>query len=449
MELRDYQSLDVQKILANQTLGIFSEQRTGKTPTAIVGMTQKCKRILIICPNSLVYNWSAEVERWVNKPVTVITKQKIPAHVEDIVIVNYDKIANTKAHKGLGPELIKLKFEGLIIDEAHRIKNRNAAVSQAIISMAHKIPHRLALTGTPAHDKPEDVFNILRFLDPKTFRSYWNFVDTWCSMSSKWTPRGMVKEPSGIDPSKKKIFAAMLNNYAIMHKRTEVMNWETEQDIVDIKLPLNATQLRYLNGLEKYFECTDGTSIIEPKNVLERLVRYRQICNAPAVCNLKGKSPKIDWIKEYIKSYGNAVIIFSNSKRFLDVLYKELATHYIPMTSIDGTCTPKERAKAVKDFQDGYVNTILIQTQAGKEGLTLDRADATIFCDVYPPASDYMQAKDRAVPTSPEKVKSRTVYRLMMNQSFDETLYTLVDSNINASDVINNFINYIGGSNNG
>ena len=57
--------------------------------------------------------------------------------------------------------------------------------------------------------------------------------------------------------------------------------------------------------------------------------------------------------------------------------------------------------------------------------------------------SDYLQAKDRAVPTDKSRVKNRTVYRLMMKDSFDETLYALVDNNINASDVINNFVKYI------
>lgn len=441
MELRDYQKSDVQRIRQTNSLGIFSQQRTGKTPTAIVGMTEKCTRILVVCPNTLVYNWAVEFKRWVNKDVTVITKMEIPKDCADIVVVNYEKLADTKAHKGLYKPLLKLNFEGLIIDEAHKIKNRKAGISECLVYMAHKIPHRLALTGTPAHDKPEDVWNILHFIDPIQFSSYWKFVNMWCTVEMIWTPHGTARKPIGLSKAKEEEFAKLLNTVAIMHKRDEVMDWDTTQDVVDIKLPLTNIQCRYLDSLEQFFDCTDGVNTIETKGVLDRLVRYRQICNAPKILQLTGKSPKIAWIKEFLKSGTESTIVFSNSRKFLDILTKELDKY--PLGRIDGTVPLTERAKVVQEFQQCKLRVLLIQTQAGKEGLTLDQADATIFCDIYPPASDYEQAKDRAVPTDKSRVKPRTVYRLMMKDSFDEALYELVDNNISASDVINNFIKYI------
>lgn len=442
MELRDYQKSDVQRIHQTASLGIFSEQRTGKTPTAIIGMLSKCTRILVVCPNSLVYNWSAEFETWAGKDTTVITKMEIPKDHADIIIVNYEKLAPTKKHEGLYKALLKLKFDGIIVDEAHRIKNRDAAISKCLIHMAHKIPNRLALTGTPAHDRPEDVWNILHFIEPHVFTSYWDFVDTWCVMETVWTPKGGTTRPAGLLAAKRELFAEMLNKYAIMHKREEVMDWDTDQDIVDIKIPLNSTQAKYLQDLEQFFDCTDGTTTIEAKGVLDRLIRYRQICNAPAILSLKGKAPKVEWIKDFIKHSDDSTIIFSNSRKFLDVLDHELRK-ICTFDRIDGTISPIKRKEAVQKFQAKQIRVLLIQTQAGKEGLTLDQADSTIFCDVYPPMSDYLQAKDRAVPTDKSRVKNRTVYRLMMKDSFDETLYALVDNNINASDVINNFVKYI------
>lgn len=441
MELRDYQKSDVQRILSTNSLGIFSEQRTGKTPTAVVGMTAKCTRILVVCPNSLVYNWAAEFETWAGKPTTVLTKMEIPEDHEDIIIVNYEKLATTKKHVGLYKALLKLNFEGLIIDEAHKIKNRKAGVSECLTHMARKIPHRLALTGTPAHDKPEDVWNILHFIDPIQFGSYWKFVEQWCVMESYWTPHGTTRQPAGLLAAKKELFAKMLNDIAIMHKREEVMDWDTNQDIIDIKLPLSSSQHKYLKDLEQFFDCTDGTTTIETKGVLDRLVRYRQVCNAPRILQLSGKSPKIMWIKEFLKTTECATLIFSNSRKFLDILAEELKSY--AFDRIDGTISPLKRKEAVQKFQQQRVRVLLIQTQAGKEGLTLDQADATIFCDTYPPAADYLQAKDRAIPTDKSRVKPRAVYRLMMKDSFDETLYALVDNNIDASDVINNFIKYI------
>ena len=120
MELRDYQKSDVQRIRQTNSLGIFSQQRTGKTPTAIVGMTEKCTRILVVCPNTLVYNWAAEFKRWVNKDVTVITKMEIPKYCADIVIINYEKLADTKALRYSCFTI--LNFVGFIYDKPFKVK---------------------------------------------------------------------------------------------------------------------------------------------------------------------------------------------------------------------------------------------------------------------------------------------------------------------------------------
>lgn len=447
-ELRDYQKTDVEKIVASNCLGIFSEQRTGKTPTALIGMANLCQgtNFLVVCPNTLVYNWANEVRNWLPMycPI-VITSQQIPEYDKTkptVWIVNYEKVAHTKAHIGLLPQLMKLG-DGLIIDEAHRIKNVKAATSKAIISLAHKFKYRLALTGTPAHNKPEDVFNILRFLDFKTYSSYYTFIEKWCAMQTIYTAQGAKSLPNGIRKDKKLEFAQLLDTLSIMHKRTEVMDWSTDMDIIDIPLPATPTQLKYLEQLERYFECTDGTTDIETQGILDRLIRYRQICSAPAILNLKGKSPKIDWLRQYLQDNKNQhVLVFSNSKKLLNLIYSELGNKFT-MSIIHGDIKSKERQERVQQFQQGKLQCLLLQTQACKEGLTLDLADITVFMDVYPPSSDYLQAKDRAVPTSADKVKVRLVYRLMMQSTYDQCLYSLVDKNIDASKVINDFINYL------
>lgn len=446
-KLRDYQQNDVKKITEVGCLGIFSEQRTGKTPTALVGMANLCQGsdFLVVCPNTLVYNWAHEVSVWIPQyTAVVITKQQVPAHedIPTVWIVNYEKVAHTKTHMGLLPQLMKLG-KGLIIDEAHRIKNPQAAVSKAIITLSHKFVYKLALTGTPAHDKPEDIFNILRYLDFKTYRSYYTFIEEWCRMQTIYTPRGEKRVPNGIRKDKEDAFVHILDDLAIMHKRNEVMSWDTSMDIIDITLPTNKQQDKYLEQLSNLFECTDGKTTIMTQGILDRLIRYRQVCAAPAILNLKGKSPKIMWLEQYLKSNTDEqVLVFSNSKKLLNYGYDILRGSYV-CAIIDGSVKPKHRQEIVQQFQAGEIRCLFLQTQACKEGLTLDKADSTIFLDVYPPASDYLQAKDRAVPTSAEKVKVRSVYRLMMKDTYDQELYKLVDDNIDASKVINDFINYL------
>ena len=98
---------------------------------------------------------------------------------------------------------------------------------------------------------------------------------------------------------------------------------------------------------------------------------------------------------------------------------------------------------AVQNFQDSKTQVLCIQTQAGKEGLTLDNADVAIFIDTFPPAADYQQAKDRIVATAPERVKPKEVIHLMMEGTYDEALYETVANNIEFTDIVNDYKNYI------
>ena len=442
LELRDYQKEDVQRILDTPTLGIFNEQRTGKTPTAIVGMTQKCTRILIVCPNSMCYTWQTELKKWADIDAHVFTaKPKIKKDVPPVCIINYEKLPSTAGERTWLKILSCMDYEGLIIDEAHRIKNTQTATNRAIMALARDIPNRLALTGTPAHDKPEDIFAILRFLNPALFRSKYKFVADWCTTTRVFTPNGMIAKPSGIKPERKQEFINMLNRMAIMRKRT----WGHNTETIEVKLKLTKVQQKYLKELCDYFETKDEEqNRIITQGVLDRIVRYRQICNHPGTANLAGDSPKLAWIINYIKDYPeNSVLIFSNSRKFLEKLSYELQLHRIYHRIIAGGTPPIKRTEIQKDFQDKNCTVLLIQTQAGKEGLTLDSADVTIFCDTYPPLADYLQAKDRMAPANPDDTRLRTIYRLMMEDSYDEELYNLIDNNIEATSIINNFINYV------
>ena len=256
-------------------------------------------------------------------------------------------------------------------------------------------------------------------------------------MKPIWTPRGMIQQPVCIDPAKHQAFTDELNQISVMRKRDDVLDWDTTQDIVDIALPLTPKQNKYLSELTDYFRTED----VMCEGVLDRMVRYRQVCNAPEILHLSGNSPKIDWVLDYVNESEGQTIIFSSSKKTLHLL----AGYIVGALVITGDVTTKRRAEIVQEFQEHKCKVLLLQTAACKEGLTLDEADATIFLDVYPPASDYLQAKDRAVPTDVSKVKPRTVYRLMMADSFDSELYNLVDHNVVATDVINHFTKYIGG----
>ena len=101
------------------------------------------------------------------------------------------------------------------------------------------------------------------------------------------------------------------------------------------------------------------------------------------------------------------------------------------------------RGDIVKYFQNGEYQVLLCQTQACKEGLTLDAADVSIFMDVYPPSADYLQAKDRMVATTPERVKPKELIHVMLQDTYDVQCYKLVERNVDETAIINDYKKYI------
>ena len=430
LQLRPYQEGIVQTVLSHQMVqGIFAEQRTGKTPVVISALKESNTSALIIVPNTLKYVWLNEWTKWAGKYGCHVINKHSPMPETGSVIINYE--AFSRDCPDLLHALYKRRFDVIVLDEAHRIRNRNATTSKNIITLSRSIPGKIACTGTPAYNTVQDIWNILRFLRPEEYRSYWQWINKYCKIKEQYTPNGIVKVPDGIKPEVEQQLQEELSSFCTILKRKDVMQWCPEVPVVDVPLSLSIDQKRYLKQLRVLFECTDGTTTVETQSVIDRLVRYRQICNAPALLGLKGNSPKLMWVAEFIKDNPNKqILIFSNSRKTLE-LFK--------YPRIDGHVSPTRRAEMQHHFQNGDYKVMCCQTQACKEGLTLDQADVAIFLDLYPPMADFLQAKDRLVATSEDRVKDKVCYRLFMSSSFDEVMVRLVDHNKSITDVINNF----------
>ncbi len=456
-KLRPYQFEDMQKLQTKKAMGCFNEQRTGKTPTSLVTLdTEGHKKILIITVASAIYQWKDEFERWTGRPCVVVngTKTQREKQIQswtDGLVISYDSIkaiepkikdkiemTETKGREGHIDLILKQNPEAVIIDEAHKIKNPKSAVAKSIFKLS-VIERKLALTGTPAPNKPYEIYSILHFLYPKIFVSYWKFIGDYFN-----TRRAQASGHSYIDildfkSGMKHKLQTQLGFISTNRKRRDVMTWLPEKDYEQIKLEPTKEQLKYLKELDKYFE----TENIVVQGVLDRLIRERQICLAPELIGLKGKSPKLEWIKQFVKDYPEKpIVIFSKFTSFLKILEKELPEE--SFYSIIGSTSVENRNKYKLAFQEGDRNILLVQIDVGKEALTLDRAEAIIFCDKYPPAADIDQAEDRFIATTQEKAnKPHTIIELMIKGTYDEHLYELVKQRKSDTDVINDYKKYI------
>ena len=323
-QLRGYQNEDVLKMLSNDCIGNFSEQRTGKTPTTCVALAQRgLKHILIICPASLCYVWKQAWEEWTGYNAYVIqsTTEELNTDYDTALIVNYEKFRGTNKNNDVCERIFKWKPEAVVVDEAHRMKDRKSLTAQRLQRL-RGVPVRIALTGTPATNRPWDVWSILHWLFPDEYRSYWNFVKEYFEEEIIWVAGTPHRQPARFKRGMERILQQKLDAKCIQHKRNEVMKWLPEEETpTEVILPATPEQLKAIDGLINFFEYKD----IVTQSVLDNLIRIRQICAAPKILGLKGKSPKLEWLKDYLKDYPEEqVLVFSNSKKFLKLISEEL-----------------------------------------------------------------------------------------------------------------------------
>ena len=158
----------------------------GKTRQAIVGMQVAAPTgmILVVCPASLKLNWRREI-RMVDPDAkievlgVVAEEQLYPRWV----IVNYDILAKN------AERLHGIPWSGVILDEAHFIKNNSKRISHCLKLLGVSSDARAALigprqvyllTGTPITNRPRDLFNLLRCVGHPSARSFISFAKRYC-----------------------------------------------------------------------------------------------------------------------------------------------------------------------------------------------------------------------------------------------------------------------------
>ena len=457
--LREYQIEDVKFLAARSRMACFNEQRTGKTPTALSVMKEKdVSKLLIVAPASTLYSWKEECKRWFSDTLPAVVVDGSAAKRKEIIeswntgtlIISYEclrEVTHTKEENGYMEiystgDLSYIKkhkdIEAVILDEAHRIKNHKSKQAEAMFSLDY-IPIRLALTGTPAPGKQHEVFSILHWLYPELFSGYWRFIDYYFQQYEEYNANGKYKVIGTFNPNKDKELQEFISVIATRRARASVMDWLPEKDRQIIKLPQTNEQTKYIDELNKYFEI-EGTDV-DAINVLAKIMKIRQILLSPALVGLKGKSPKIDWIKQYLKDYPEKqVIIFSNFTEWLKLLGKEIECDNF----IIGETSKAKREELKNKFQQGEIKVLLINIKAGKEGITLDNADVCIFTDKYPPVGDIQQAEDRFVATTKDKLNTgHTIIDLVMEDSYEINILKLLKNNAGEVDIINNYIEYL------
>lgn len=427
--LRSYQQQDVQFLLHGSGAN-FSEPRTGKTPTMCEVLETLQKKTVILCPASLVVNWQDEIHRFTDLQAvavmgTLTKRKKLYTSEWDVLVLSKD---TAKQDVDL---LTHLDYDVVVVDEAHFLRNIKTQQSQAVYRIGSRATYRYALTGTPATNAPQDVFGILKFLEPEKYPSYWQFVERYFTVEEGRFGRQIGQYRS---PSRQKEFQEIVEAISTQRKRRDVMKWLPDTTFQTVRLEMDTKQRKAYNEMLEFFE-VEGTDISAP-SVLAQMTRLRQLTTCPSTLGLTVPSAKEQFLLEWVQDNPTTpVIIFSTFSSYLKDLHTKLKGAQI----ITGSTPKDERARIVKNFQEGTFTVLLANIEAAGTGLTLDRAEVAIFLDrSYTPTSND-QAQDRLVATTQTAQQKAHVIDLVVKDTIDEKILKLVKEKKNITQIVNDY----------
>lgn len=431
--LRPYQNQDVSYLRNLPNKAVFNEQRTGKTPTTLVTLKDSnAKRVLVVCPSTLKGNWEYEFYNWLDRPSTIIAGTKAKRKKLIDIFNEYDNTIGIISYETLRNDYSEFtsEFDAMIVDEAHRLRNYKTQQSTAILNVGRKAKSRYALTGTPSVNHAVDVYGILKFLYPTQYPSYWQFAERYFDLEDNFFSGGKVV--GSLKKCREQEWLGQLNLLSIQRKRRDIMTWLPEIQTQTIHLESETQQRKEYESMLSMYSVGD----IDAQNDLVRLIRLRQIALAPELLGLKGASPKINFILEYIEDNPTTpMVVFSAFSSFLELLASKMKVPYGLLTG-----KSKDPTQIVRDFQSGSFNILLSNIIVGGVGHTMDRGEVLIFSDRSFSPMENDQAQDRIVPTTEDKVnENKMIIDLVLDDSIDQRVLDILGDKKEITSYVNEY----------
>lgn len=462
-KLRDYQLEGVNWLMFSWCNGqnciLADEMGLGKTIQSIGFLMEVVKfgiigPFLVIAPLSTIANWQREVETWTDLNSVVYHGSAQSRHmIAEFEMFHKDdkgdKIPNCFKFQVLittyeilladCQELSEIEWRVVIIDEAHRLKNRNCKLLEGLKIL--DVEHRVLLTGTPLQNNVEELFSLLNFLEPGRFRSLSQFLDDF----------GDLKTESQVERLQQLLKPMMLRR---LKEDVEKTLAPKEETIIEVEL--TSIQKRYYRAiLERNFSFLQkgANSTSNLPNLMNTMMELRKCCNHPFLINgaedqimlemnptgqhlhesllihLKaliqssGKMVLLDKLLPKLKEGGHKVLIFSQMIRCLDILEDYLVQKRYLFERIDGRVRGNMRQAAIDRFSkpDSDRFIFLLCTRAGGLGINLTAADTCIIFDSdWNPQND-LQAQARCHRIGQSKAVK--VYRLITRNSYEREMF--------------------------
>ena len=427
----------------HRTFLLADEPGLGKTAQSLIAASvANAFPLLAIVPNVVKMNWAREVERWIpGRKATVIHGDGTDVDAfADVFIVNYEVLDRHLSWIG------QMGFKGMVVDEAHFIKNLTSQRSKHVLALADRIvartpghnPLRIALTGTPLINDIDD------------FRAIWKFLG-WIDGEKPSAELTAKLEATGLTPADQGFYASARDTVVSMgivrRRKIDVAKDLPAKRVVDLPVELDDELGNSIKAaeaelakrlLERYNRFTVTGNFRGSTTELIRMVAQQELDESKGqktgenVFTMVRKIGQAkaglasDYAAQLARSVGK-VVFFAKHIDVMDTAERAFAAQGIKSVSIRGDQTTSARQDAIDAFnKDESVQVAVCSLTAAGVGLNLQASSNVVLAELSWTSAEQTQAIDRVHRIGQEMPV--TAWRIIAAQTIDAKIAELIDS---------------------
>jgi len=431
----------------HRTFLLADEPGLGKTAQALLAaQAAQAYPLLCVVPSVVKTNWAREVALWTpSRSVTVVhgSGETIDGFA-DIVVVNYEVLDR---HVGW---IANHGFRGMVVDEAHFIKNKKSQRSQHVLEIADRVRQRvarplmMALTGTPLINDIDD------------FRAIWEFLG-WiedkkpgAQLMTALEETGLTPVDRGFQPAARQ---AVIDLGIVRRRKVDVASDIPARRIADLQVELDPAAGRSIRKAERELalrlvqrydaavaaraerseKTVDGIDLELVRRVarweLKEAAESSSGENVFAVVRRIGQAKAAlaaDYAAQLARNAGK-VVFFAKHIDVMDAASELLESRGIRYASVRGDQTPAVRQRNIDAFvNDPEVQIVVCSLTAAGVGINLQVASNVVLAELSWTNAEQTQAIDRVHRIG--QTEPVTAWRIIAAQTIDAKIAELVDA---------------------
>jgi SNF2 family DNA or RNA helicase len=449
-ELRHYQrrGLSWMQFLAKLGLGgcLADDMGLGKTATTLAHLVERPGPHLVVCPLSVVRNWSSEAQRFTPKLDVQVHHGSTRSRADGLGGPSDDTLFGTDPERqvvvttyGLLPRDLEhlgaVEWSTVILDEAQMVKNPNTKAARAVRQL--RAGQKIALTGTPVENRLSELWSILDAVNPGLLGGLGRFREKF------GTPIERNGDADAAARLRRLTQPFILRRTKADRRLLPDLPDKIEQ-IAYAKLTREQATM-YQQVVDQLLADAEQSSGMRRRGlVLAALMRLKQICNHPAhalkdgsrLAGRSGKLTRFDELVTELLDQGERALVFTQFREMGELLVQHVGEQFhVRPPFLHGGVSRVGRDRMVDTFQLGEGSPLLIVSlKAGGTGLNLTAASQVIHYDRWwnPAVED--QATDRAWRIGQHRTVN--VHKLVCEGTVEERIGVVIDDKRKLADAV-------------